>query len=131
MRLTCLMVIFVTFFCATVFADPGIYTEDKLAITVSADKPEFIIKLKSNPTTGYSWFLKRYNARLLKPLKHSFERPNTKLIGAPGYEIWLFRVKPAGFVVPQQTALYFIYKRAWESSAQEKPLIFKITTQAG
>jgi inhibitor of cysteine peptidase len=107
----------------------NIYTENNTAIGVSASQPEFIIKLKSNPTTGYSWFLRDYNSALVESISHEFQAPtDKKLMGAPGYELWKFKVKPAAFTVPQQTTIKLVYARPWESGESSTQQIFKITT---
>lgn len=112
------------------FANNTIYTEDKPNITVTKTSPEFTIKLKSNPTTGYSWVLRAYNANLILPVKHFFQRPsNQKLMGAGGYELWTFRVKPAGFVAPQQTTIRMIYARPWEGVGNATQVIFWVKMQ--
>ncbi len=114
-----------------VMASPVIYTEDKPAITITSDQPTFTIKLKSNPTTGFSWYLRSYDANVLQPVKHVFLAPeNKKLIGAPGYELWTFRVKPNGFSVPMQTMIRFVYGRAWEAGGQGTTMVFQVTTRA-
>ncbi|HSW68604.1 MAG TPA: protease inhibitor I42 family protein [Gammaproteobacteria bacterium] len=106
-----------------------VYTEDKPAVMVQAKQPEFSIKLASNPTTGYSWYLRADDVNLVQPVKHVFQAPeNKKLIGAPGYEIWTFRVKPSGFVVPTQTAIRFVYARPWEMNSQARQVVFQVTT---
>jgi len=105
-----------------------IYTEDKLGVAVTSKEPEFIIKLKSNPTTGYSWFLRTYDTRFLTPIKHVYEgATNKKLMGAPGYEMWTFRVKPGAFAFPQQTLLRFVYSRPWEGNDQSKQVVFRVS----
>lgn len=119
-------------FCS--FAATGVelpvYTEQKTGVVVTAEQPEFSIKLKSNPTTGYSWFLREYHSRYLTPVKHVFQAPvNRKLVGAPGFEVWTFRMKPEAFTVPLQTALRFIYARPWEKSGQSTAVVFWISTQ--
>lgn len=106
-------------------------TEEKPAAIIQPQHPEFSIRLKSNPTTGYSWFLLGYDANLIQPVTHSFVAPtNKKLIGAPGFEVWTFRVKPNGFTVPMQTAIRFVYARPWEADDnQTKQVVFQITTR--
>ncbi|EKD55322.1 MAG: hypothetical protein ACD_60C00015G0030 [uncultured bacterium] len=105
------------------------YTEKNLAFTVSENNPQFTIKLTSNPTTGYRWFLRNYDANLIQPVKHAFlAADNKKLIGAPGYEVWRFKVKPAGFSVPQQTIIRFVYARPFEMNDDAKQLVFNVTT---
>lgn len=109
--------------------EPGIYTEDKLSVMVSKDQPQFVIRLKANPTTGYNWFLGEYDAKLITPLKHKYEAPNTKLIGAPGYDVWTFAVKPTAFTVPQMTKIHFTYVRPWEVHEQGKQVVFNVAIQ--
>ncbi|MHB1948821.1 MAG: protease inhibitor I42 family protein [Gammaproteobacteria bacterium] len=104
------------------------YTEDKKGIFITQDHPQFTIKLKSNPTTGYSWYLRNYHSRMIQPLKHSYIAGDTHLIGAPGYEMWTFRVKKEGFSVPQQTRIKFVYARPWQADEKATQLIFKIST---
>jgi len=108
-----------------------VYTEQKTSFIITPEQPEFIIKLKSNPTTGYSWFLREYHSRYLEPIKHRFLRPeNSKMImGAPGYELWTFKVKPAAFVVPLRTSFVFNYLRPWEKRDPITKLVFWISTK--
>jgi inhibitor of cysteine peptidase len=109
----------------------SIYTEDKQNIIVSPKHPEFTLKLKSNPTTGFAWFLRGYDANVITPVKHHLEKAtDEKLMGSPGYELWTFKVKPAGFIVPQQTTLRMIYGRAWQGNDGSTQLVFRITTQS-
>ena len=106
-----------------------VFTEDKQTIVVSGNA-QFVVKLKSNPTTGYSWFLREYNAGLIEPVKHEVRAAADKrLAGAPGYELWTFRVRPAGSVVPQQTMLRFVYIRPWEAAESSAQLVFKVVTR--
>lgn len=104
------------------------YTEDKPNIMVSKDHPQFTLKLKSNPTTGYSWYLREYNSRVITPIKQSFEPSKQQLIGAPGYEFWTFKVKPDGFVVPQQMMIRMIYARPFSTDGGTQ-VIFRVSTQ--
>lgn len=109
---------------------PTTYTENKQNIMVTPDNAEFTLKLKSNPTTGYSWFLREYDANLVTPVKHSFQKPtdNKKIVGAPGFEIWTFKMKAAAFNVPQVTAIRLIYTQPWQSENSTQ-IVFRITTQ--
>lgn len=106
-----------------------VYTEDKLGIAVTKDQSQFVVKLKSNPTTGYSWFLRGYDSEIIAPVKHHFEHAtDRKLMGAPGFETWTFQVKEHGFIVPQQTAIRFVYARPWENDVQAKQVVFQVST---
>ena len=116
-------------FSGVTHADTPVTTEDKPAITVSEAMPEFVVKLKSNPTTGYSWFLRDYNSNLLTPVKHVYEAAtDKKLVGAAGYELWTFRVRAAATVVPQQTMIRFVYTRPWQTEDTGTQKVFKVTT---
>src|SRR3990172_6384423 len=80
----------------------------------------FSIVLHSNPTTGYLWVLKNYDSNLISPVSRKFYPPvNKKLMGAPGYEKWTFRVKPSGFIVPQLTGITLIYLRPWDEQGAQ------------
>ena len=109
--------------------EPTVYTQDKPVAVVTSEQPEFVIKLKSNPTTGFSWFLRDYNMDLLQAVSHQYQpATDNGLVGAGGFELWTFKVKPAGFFVPQQTAMRFVYTRPWEPTENTTQLIFKVTT---
>ncbi len=116
-------------YAQTTHTPPSIYTEAKPAVMATKNQSQFVIQLKSNPTTGYAWFLRDYNGDLIQPVKHEFKpAEDKKLMGAPGYELWTFKVKAAGFVVPQQTTVRFVYTRPWEVVDSTTQLIFKVTT---
>lgn len=111
---------------------PAIYTKKKNHIVVTQAQPQFSIQLKSNPTTGFSWFLRDYNPQFIQPLSHHFEAGHdTPLIGAPGYEIWTFKVKTPAFTVPLQTPIHFIYARPWEKAKTSTEITFWIATVPG
>lgn len=128
-NIKCLFAMTSLLFATSVFAEIEVHTQDKPVFTVVSNNAEFVIKLKSNPSTGYSWFLTEYNSNLVVPLRHTFEAAtDKKMVGAPGYEFWTFRIKPAGFAVPQITSMKFVYKRPWEAITDQPPLAFSITT---
>jgi inhibitor of cysteine peptidase len=104
------------------------YSEDNRNIVVTADKNTFTLHLKSNPTTGYSWFLREYDANLLAPKKRTYVPAGKKLIGGGGSETWTFAVKQAGFVVPQQTTFRMMYARPWEDVSKASQVIFHVST---
>jgi inhibitor of cysteine peptidase len=123
------MVLIITFSAATIANESNVYTEDKPNIALDAEHTEFTIKLKSNPTTGYAWFLREYNHHLITPVKHSFQTGNAKLIGASGYELWTFKMSPAAFVVPQQMIIRFVYARPWQGAENSTQVVFRVTTR--
>lgn len=106
-----------------------IYTENNPVVMVSSHQPEFTLKLESNPTTGFDWYLQDYNLDLLEPVSQSNESgKDKKIVGAPRYEFWTFRVRSSAFVVPMQTKIRLIYIRPWEKSDVAKSVTFKINT---
>ena len=105
-----------------------VFTDSSKTIVVKQSEPIFSIILQSNPTTGYSWALKNYDASLILPVSNKFYPPtNKKLMGAPGYEKWTFRVKPSGFIVPQLTNITLIYLRPWDEQGAQV-INFKVVT---
>lgn len=99
------------------------FTDTAKALQVTPGSTAVVIKVKSNPTTGYSWFLVNYNENLLSPISHKYYPPTSQLVGASGYEIWRFRVNTAAFIMPQITTITLQYARPWavqENDQQEK-----------
>lgn len=95
-------------------------------IVVSKNSPTFIIRLASNPTTGYSWFAKKYDMNLIDVEGHKYIAPNTKLVGAGGHEEWLFRAKVSSHLKqPIITTIGMSYERPWEK-APTKMVMFKV-----
>lgn len=129
-----LLAIICVVFVVNAFAETSIkpeaeYTEKNTNFLVAATAPQFTIKLKSNPTTGYSWFLRDYDTHLIKLVKHQYVAgANKKMIGAGGYELWTFRVLPAGFIAPQQTLVRLVYSRPWEGAETGTQLVFSVST---
>jgi len=109
-------------------AETPIYTIEKTTIVISHDQPEFIIKLKANPTTGYTWILREYDKNQLELVKHEFVRGPSQLVGAPGYDFWTFHAKPDFFTQSQQTTIRLTYMRPWEPiTTNTKDVVFVIT----
>lgn len=101
------------------------FSSPNTAITLRPDQHTFTLTLQSNPSTGYSWFLTKYNSQLITAVSHQFVAPDSKLIGAPGYEIWTFKLAPAAFAVPQSTNVVMEYARPWEKKSGSKS-VFKV-----
>lgn len=108
--------------------DAPVYDQSKTTVMVTSAQPVFIIKLKSNPTTGYTWQLHDYDKTLITPVRHRYVAPDTKLMGAPGFDLWTFKVKPEAFVVPHRTSLRLVYVRPWEENQIASDVEFVVTT---
>lgn len=105
-------ILFSSITCALTDAD---ITDPSKPIIVNRSNPTFTIIVKSNPTTGYSWTIKNYDPNLISPVSHKFIPPeNNKLMGAPGYEEWTFKIQPANFITSQTTNIVLAYMRPWE-----------------
>lgn len=125
-----ILALFCGFLCGSVQAAdaPKSYNNPDKSITVSAQEPEFTIRLASNPTTGYSWFIKRYPKTLLELKSHRFIPPTQQIVGAGGTEIWVFKAKSDAFTAPQIMKIKLIYARPWEVKEDSKETEFTIVS---
>lgn len=98
-------------------------------IYVNNGHPQFTIKLDSNRTTGYSWSLKNYDKKMILLVSHTYIKPNTKLIGAPGYEKWIFQANPAFMKGTKNTTISLSYARPWEHGKSIKTVVYKIVSE--
>lgn len=82
--------------------------ENQISATLA--KP-FVIELSaSTGSTGYSWTA-QFDENFLKLDKSYYEKPESKLLGAPGKQIFMFvPIKPGNTVIEMRL------KRPWESS---------------
>jgi inhibitor of cysteine peptidase len=130
---------YIKFLCyGLLFVVASAYAENEVTVTdpantiiVNQSNPTFNVILQSNPTTGYSWVLKKYDADLILYVEHKFYPPTkqkSNLVGAPCYEKWVFKVKPNGFTVPQLTNIILVYMRPWEGKS-DKIITFKVLTK--
>jgi len=105
-------------------------TEDKPNILVGPHDSKITLKLKSNPTTGYSWFLRQYDTGLVVPVKREYKSPEKEMIGSGGYELWTFTIKQSIHIVPQQTTIRLVYARPWQGSDNSTQMVFHISSTA-
>jgi len=76
---------------------------------------ELVVRLRSNPSTGYAWSLVQGAARVLAPAGEPLFEPDANAqgrLGAGGMETWRFRAIATG-----RDALRFEYRRPWEKDA--------------
>jgi inhibitor of cysteine peptidase len=82
------------------------------------------IELISNPTTGYTWkWTNKKSVTIVDSVDFSF-KPNSKLTGSGGVEIWKFKCKKKGTEV-----LEFKYNRSWEPNSDVNQKSIKITVK--
>lgn len=108
-----LTVIFLLVLIPLILSDDAIcarkHSASSQSITVKKDR-NFVIDLKSNPTTGYSWaLLKNIDKRFVRIMGSKYIPYKTGFTGSGGKEIWTFKALSKG-----KTSLVFGYKRSWE-----------------
>src|SRR3990167_4993944 len=109
-----IIISFSLLFCVATFAveKTPIFNSPKQKIIVSQNQPTFTITLQSNPTTGFSWNLGKYDSKLVSFVSHQFVAPqNKKLMGAPGYDVWTFKAIKATYRVNQVGHITLVYAR--------------------
>ena len=84
------------------------------AVTVRPATP-VVVTLPSNASTGFQWkILKPLDKALLRLVSHEYVGAKSKLVGAPGTEVWRFRTVGAG-----SFTLRLGYLRPWQPSDVE------------
>lgn len=93
-------------------------TDVNRIIVVDPNQPQFTIRLKSNPTTGFMWAVTAYDSRWLVWQWHDFEAPTHHMMGAPGVELFHFRLSKAALLasVARHGEIHFKYRRSWEKT---------------
>jgi inhibitor of cysteine peptidase len=87
---------------------------------------KFSLKFVTSPGTGYSWELATpIDEKMVTILETKNEAPDSGLLGASEYEIWIFRALTAG-----RTEIALKYVRPWEKDANPvKKHVFKVQIQ--
>lgn len=93
------------------------FTDPNKPIELSAKAPEFQLVLQSNMTTGFSWFLTKNNDALIQPISHRYVASSSKLVGAPGVELWTFKATTKAVNVPRIMSINLEYTRPWSLSS--------------
>ena len=116
-----------------IFATPSqpIFTSPHDKIVVSEKNPTFTITLQSNPTTGFSWKVVKYDTPLFTLMSHHFTAPTQKnKVGAPGYETWTFEAKKGNYRVAQVGHIVLEYARPW-TKEQATQTVFTVVVSKG
>jgi predicted secreted protein len=110
------------------------FTDTQKPIVLHRSNQPFKIILKSNPTTGYIWVLDQFDALSVKPIKRTYHTPemmNAKhqtIVGAPGYEEWMFVLNKSTMTVPRLTKITFCMMRPWTINCDIKKTFTVIYT---
>ncbi len=85
---------------------------------------QFDFVLESNATTGFQWRLDEPKSEeTIKKIKNDYEEPNTGVVGAGGFEHWVFEGVRAG-----DSTIKLSYIRPWEPNAvADKTITLKVT----
>ncbi len=105
------------------------FTDPSTIVQVSPADSTVIIKIKSNATTGYSWFLTDYNPAVLTPISSKYLAPTSNLVGASGGVEWRFAVNKAAFAVPQLTQVSLQYLRPWSVDNNAQKVTYTIAIE--
>jgi inhibitor of cysteine peptidase len=73
------------------------------------------VRLKSNPSTGYMWYLEAKSTRLLKLTGQSQTEPTKPGVGRPIFQVFQFKAAGEGDGV-----LLLHYVRSWEPPAADE-----------
>lgn len=106
----------------------NIFTDPNKTIMVSAKDPQFTITLKSNPTTGYMWFLEKYDTNLVTVVSHQYQPPTSQLVGAGGKDVWTFKLNSIAFSAPHLLQLNMVYARPWAIEQGRKETVFNVVS---
>mgnify|MGYP001157997724 FL=1 len=72
-----------------------------------------VVRLQSNPSTGYGWSYSVSGDDVLRLDSVSGEAPAPNgMVGVPGEQVWSFRAQGSGRAV-----LTYVYARSWEKEA--------------
>jgi inhibitor of cysteine peptidase len=76
---------------------------------------ELVVRLKSNPSTGFAWYLMKTSTRLLKLEGQHETAPEPSTPGAPVAQVFTFRAADAG-----AGDLVLHYVRSWEKPSDDE-----------
>lgn len=93
-----------------------IISDFKKPILIHRNADTFIVALPANPTTGYEWFLMKYDRHKVQLVDSKYVPPQTNLMGAPGFALFTVKILPMGFSRSERLQLLFVYKRPWEKT---------------
>ncbi len=97
------------------------------AIMLDPKAKEFTIKLASNPTTGYSWYLAQYDKTLFQLQSRTYIPSKQGQPGAGGYEVWRFNIQPTAFIAPRISTIEFTYVRPWDLASKTTHSVTVVT----
>jgi predicted secreted protein len=104
---------FFTIFNAMAAKNEVNFSDPKQAIIATAESSTITLTLPANPSTGFCWFLVKYDQNFIEPISQKYYATKTDRVGAGGYERWKFKIKSKTFNVPIATEIQMLYARPW------------------
>jgi hypothetical protein len=90
-------------------------TKQDKPIIITNKNSHITIKLKENTgSTGYQWFLEKYDHNLLELYQYAYIKPIKNIPGAAGDAVFDFLLKNDFKRTPQITRIEFIKARPWD-----------------
>ena len=84
-----------------------------------------IVRLESNPTTGYTWEVKQVDPAVLaqqgEAEYETLETQTTPMVGQGGWQVFRFEAISTG-----QTPLEMVYRRPWEDAPPESSFTLQV-----
>lgn len=81
---------------------------------IKTKRPTFSLTLQSNYTTGYKWFIKKYDSSMISVVGHRYIRNKSQMIGAGGVENWVFHINKNAFNAPHILSVTMTYARPFD-----------------
>ena len=100
------------------------FSDDTLTVNVSVRSRAFVIKLPSNPSTGYQWRILQYDNTILKMTGSEYQAPTTQLFGASGTMNFSFSLISDDATYPKSMIMLFSYGRGWDPASDVKKQVF-------
>src|SRR3990167_9897785 len=123
---SCILLLCLSAF-AVVIIKPMQFTYNAKPLVLTAENPEITITLPSNPTTGFTWSIQKYDTNLLKLVLQRYTPPNSRLMGAPGIQQYTFQAIQTGYSVTQVGHVVLQYARQWTTvGATQKVFIIHV-----
>ena len=104
-----------------------VYATPESPIIITGHNDTIQLLLPSNATTGYTWLLAGMDRNLLRVQSSEYVAPHTKLVGAGGFERWIFKINPKQDSAPTVTKIKMLYTRM-PSANLAKPSDYSVFT---
>ena len=104
----------VTLFLLTACASTQMVDQTMNGASVELKKGQLmVLKLPSNPTTGYDWEIVSIDPSMIKQSGEMTYKSDSKLAGSAGVDTWTFEGGSSG-----TTRLILVYHRSWEKDVE-------------